>query len=425
MDEMSDPLLEPSPPRRRSGLDARQRMLACVALGLAALTVGGVLTAAVVSWERGFELGPGGRKGAAVALVAEGTTLLAWSGRGKHAVADLDATIVHALNVETGKWRALWPRAGAATPVPPARWKSVCARTDGGDGGLLVFGGDAQLPSGQDVYLDDLWRLQLREAGGAAWQNADARDAPLPRRAAAGAVVADSLIIHGGRQRKKKNGLLNDVWSVKLGQEDGQRWRKLWPRNDDATITTTTAPAPRKGHAAVGLPSGALAHDVGPSLWVYGGRNDSEGGPCYHRDVSVFDVEARAWIPLHAGNGKNNATSPPPRDHGGAFYAAERKAVYVFGGRGGETYETSKPLADVWRFDLHSRRWHAIERTASTWPAPRFLFGLDAVRGGDGVTRVVVFGGEGLYGAYLDDAWEFNVGNESWRPVTRGAVEAG
>jgi hypothetical protein len=92
----------------RGGLNRRQRMLACIALSLAALTIGFAITAALIQVKHGWQSGPGGRKGSAVALADGGTTLLVWSGRAKHATADLDPRVVHELDVGTGRWRAMW-----------------------------------------------------------------------------------------------------------------------------------------------------------------------------------------------------------------------------------------------------------------------------------------------------------------------------
>lgn len=308
----------------------------------------------------------------------------------------------------------------SAGGTPAARWKSVSAPWRGG---LILFGGDQQGPGHQDTYLDDLWRLHMHKPGHAVWEGeASGGAVPVPRRAAAGAIVDDGLlVIHGGRQRKKAQGLLDDVWAVRLAK--GERWHKLWPANDDDDDNRSRhhAPAPRKGHVAVALPAGAVARHAGPSLFVYGGRNDSSDGQCYHADAAAFDVETRTWTRLHAGA---PGQAPPPRDHGGAFYAPERRAVYVFGGRGGASYAASKPLNDVWRFDLSTRDWTHV-RVAQPWPSPRFLFGMDAVASDGGGTRAVVFGGEGDGGrSFLDDAWEFSVATETWRPVTRGAVAA-
>ena len=363
--------------------------------------------------------GPGPRKGSSVVLVTRSNssrhTLLVWSGHAtRGADADADGR-VHALDVGTGAWSLLKGTSAFYGPPPP-RWKSVTARAPSGDG-LVVFGGDAEggAAGAPDAYLNDLWAWR-----GAGWVNATGVGGPLPpaRRAAAGALVGgDRLIVHGGRRPRKRDGLLDEVGEVELG-EGGGAWRQLWPPREGAAAASFS-PAPRKGHAAAALPDG--------SLFIYGGRNDSAGG-CYFGDAASFAPAARAWTPLTA-----RGPHPPPRDHAGAFYVPATDAVYVFGGRGGASYSTAAALGDLWSFSLTRRAWTRHPRPPhAPWPAPRFMFGLDAApeeggggEGGGGHVVAAVFGGEGDGGARYGDAWAFSSRSGAWAPVTRGAVGAG
>lgn len=443
-----DPLLDPSAPRGQSAASARcGRALAAFALAMAAILIGGAILAVALgerarvseaaqpgggaegrtlrrpSGPTQLAAGPGARKGASVVLVTipdagagrRGHALLVWSGKARGGDADADGRL-HALDVGSGSW-TLQGAATSTSPRPAARWKSVSAST--GDG-FVVFSGDAEGADGTDAYMNDLWTWR-----GAGWVNATARAGlvPPPRRAAAGAVVDGRLVVHGGRHPHKKEGLLDDVWEADLG--GGGEWRQLWPRPCAAADAPT--PAARKGHAAAALPAGALGKGSKPALFIYGGRNDSSGG-CYFDDAAAFVPADRAWTPLPA-----RGRAPPPRDHAAAFYTPSSNAVYVFGGRGGPSYESAAALGDLWSFSLTARAWtHHPRPKLAPWPAPRFMFGLDAAPdggegGGDGRRHVVavLFGGQDGAGARLGDAWAFSTRTGAWAPVTRGAVGAG
>ena len=265
-----------------------------------------------------------------------------------------------------------------------------------------------------------------------------------------------TLLVHGGRGRHKSEGLLEDLWAATESEEEGQghgrvEWERLWPPpppSDSAAASSSSsfsspslsdAPLPRKGHAGVALPPGASSPLFGgPALFLTGGRNDS-AAECYHGDSFLFDVEGKKWHRVSPSSSSSSSFSSSllRRDHAGAWLCDEEGTVFVFGGRGGENYDESRPLGDLLAFDLKSKSWAsssssttttttlATAASSSSSPAPRFLFGVGTYRSQDGDTKAVIFGGEGGRGAYYNDAWEFGCREKKWRALTRGAAAAG
>ena len=274
-----------------------------------------------------------------------------------------------------------------------------------------------------------------------------------------------TLLVHGGRGRHKREGILNDLWAATEEGSEGEgrggrgeraEWERLWPSPRSGPLLSSSsseAPLPRKGHAGVALPrGGSLPLFPGPALFLTGGRNDSSG-ECYHGDTFLFDIDGgKKWHRLPFASSSSSSSSPSSssvsssvlrRDHAGVWLCDKQQTVFVFGGRGGASHEESGPLGDLLAFDLRSKSWSVAVSSpspsssfsssflpsffsSSPSPAPRFLFGVGTYRspedGGD--TKAVVFGGEGGRGVYFNDAWEFSCRERKWRALTRGAAAA-
>ena len=159
-------------------------------------------------------------------------------------------------------------------------------------------------------------------------------------------------------------------------------WKQLWQGNGEST---KKSPPARRGHAMVYAPS---MED--PLLIVMGGRTTNEAG--YFMDVWAFHLKSQRWEEFTPD--ANDPSKPVARDHFPAMYYDG--AVYLFSGRGGESYNTSVPLADLWKFDIKKRRWIEL-RPQEEGPRPRarFLASMTSTVDEDG-GGFVVFGGEGF-----------------------------
>eukprot|EP00884_Botryococcus_braunii_P010056 jgi/Botrbrau1/19051/Bobra.0100s0075.1 len=276
---------------------------------------------------------------------------------------------------------------------PRPRWKQGSVRRS--NNSMLVFGGDAMgvWRDGQlltHMYLNDMWLLKA-ENGSLGWQsledplpvresmNVSSNDFPaskcgipdkrramvavlLPISTATHSEPKEELFIHGGRTRMR--GLDTDAWTFDLASRT-PCWSRLWP-SEKKGKSVRPQPSSRKGHVAVNIPG-----DRYPLVWIFGGRNDVKEGNPYKSDVWVFDPRRTDWEDWTPWFGP----APVARDHLGAWYY--NGSVYIFGGRGGTDYYTSKPLNDMWAFDLSTRTWSQIFTNSKNRPSPRFLFGMD------------------------------------------------
>jgi hypothetical protein len=152
-----------------------------------------------------------------------------------------------------------------------------------------------------------------------------------------------------------------------------------------------------------------------PQMLIHGGR----GAERYFGDVWVVDLASGTWEEIVPAPGSQ---LPAPRDHHGAAFHDGR--LLVFGGRSGPTYASSRPLKDVWSFDLATRRWsEALEYGLA--PHPRFLFSYLVQSAADSggqrprAPRLLVFGGESLERCKLNDVWALDLGTLHWEELSR------
>ncbi|KAK9804969.1 hypothetical protein WJX73_005509 [Symbiochloris irregularis] len=362
----------------------------------------------------------------------KGKQLLVWSGKGHHA--DLMFDDLRAFDLRTGGWHRLYDRTDnpnnkARDPI--GRWKAV-AVFDESLPGLVISGGDAASDGSESRkqklpnkgFLNDIWWLPTNVSlpfweqpalGSTPALEADKHKhvVPSPRRAHAGSIFASpdrptQLVIHGGKAPKGDE--LADVWTAHLTSA-AFRWERLYePLNEsEAGISY---PAPRKGHIAVTIPGDD------PLLFIWGGRNDT----AYFGNAPwVFSLQSRQWTHWLPSN--PSSPSPGSRDHLGAFYYNGR--VYIYGGRGGKDYVSSKPLNDIWAFDVAARTWSPVVTRGAT-PTARFLYSMAFYTTGNDTTRgqasedgrMVIFGGEGRDGCFYNDVHEFSLAASKWRELS-------
>ena len=125
-------------------------------------------------------------------------------------------------------------------------------------------------------------------------------------------------------------------------------------------------------------------------------------------EAILFDCRGQTWA--WSGLSWQNLTglvgpSPPPRAAAGMVYAPSFGEVLLFGGEG----STGRFLNDTWAFA--SGRWSNISSTLGAAPPPRAFFGwtYDALEG-----SAILFGGEGK-GVQFGDTWELVA--SGWREL--------
>ena len=111
---------------------------------------------------------------------------------------------------------------------------------------------------------------------------------------------------------------------------------------------------------------------------------------------------ALAWT----ARGASGTLPFPRRDHS---LSSDGERLYVFGGRGDGT------LGDFWRYDTSTDGWTEL---APTGPSARF--GHNAAwhtQSG----RLIVFGGQGGDGTFVNDLWAFDPAADAWTQLDGGS----
>lgn len=151
------------------------------------------------------------------------------------------------------------------------------------------------------------------------------------------------------------------------------------------------APAPRWGHVA------AVDPDRRRAL-VFGGT----GTAGRLGDLWAFDLKTEAWQSLAAPGG------PTPRFTAAAVVDPIRRRLIVVGGDDGA------PSAEVWAWSFADGRWSRL----ASGPSPRF--DLAAACCGPQGSPAWFYGGFGTGFVALDDLWELNLANDTWRRLPDG-----
>jgi len=162
-------------------------------------------------------------------------------------------------------------------------------------------------------------------------------------------------------------------------------WTKITP-------TDTVVPPGRFGHAACWLPTQN-------ALLIYGGvgKEWTSLG-----DLWAFYPDSLVWRELTPGY------SPRARNFPGLCYIESLDKVFVFGGKGG----SEQFYNDAWLFDPATMSWESL--TVQNTPPPRNAPGCVCDPLGN---RVVVFGGSGAGGSFMEDTWIFYPDSNKWQVV--------
>jgi hypothetical protein len=250
---------------------------------------------------------------------------------------------------------------------------------------MIVFGGTELYG-----YLNDVSALSL--AGTRAWTEL----APRPRaREYSSAIhdpVRDRMVVFGGDNYD----ILNDVWELPLAGTPA--WTALTP--------TGTPPSGRTGHSAIYDP----VQDRMVAFGGYQGHYDFD-------DVWALSLTGTpAWTVLVP-----TGALPVRRSYHSAIYDPVRDRMVVFGGGLGDY---GPGYNDVWALSLAGTpAWTQLTPTGAL-PCVRYLHSAiyDPVR-----DRMVVFGGYGSPGGYLNDVWALSLaGTPAWTALApTGAPPSG
>ncbi len=274
-------------------------------------------------------------------------------------------------------------------------------------GSAILFGGYAD-----QKRLNDTWMWN------GTWTHVDSSVLPSPR--SGHSMTYDPhkklLYLFGGRG---SDGLLNDTWAF-----DGKDWKE---------VKTQNAPISRQSHRITYDPVQKQVYLFGGSggdrnslsdTWAFDGQNWSE----IQSDVTGRLQHTMTFDPVLEGivvfggfsrkDGekqllsetllfKNNqwqileSDGPPTRDHHGAIYDPERKAVLIFGGYNG------KYLNDTWQFK--NNKWTQLDLGGP------FRAGKPAIFK-DKTDNIIMFGGASPEQFGLTDFWTLT---DKWKELKK------
>lgn len=229
---------------------------------------------------------------------------------------------------------------------------------------------------------------------------------------------------------------LHDVW---LFDDPTSTWRLRTP----TTSTTQLYGVYSGSQQRPGSRYSTNVWGLADSIVVYGGLGLSETSIGVLADVWQFHLRNNSWTFLSGSNSINAAPiftagpsqNPGPRSSASTW--AVGNSLYLYGGY----LKTSNPFlidqsfsADLWVYDLPSRRWSHIEGPALVNAPLAIYTGIDARPGGrlnavswsDDAGNLYLYAGQGsgpntgIAGefGYLDDLWRYSTADATWTFVT-------
>ncbi|XP_003977277.1 kelch domain-containing protein 1-like [Takifugu rubripes] len=270
---------------------------------------------------------------------------------------------------------------------------------------LFVWGG-YQVVAGDDVTLpsDEIWLCDL-DSG--TWERRDmAGDKPPDLSGFCGANVDGTLYVFAGCHN---NQYTNEMYSVDLTKQPFS-WRRV-------TDTKGTTPSPRNSH----------------SCWVhrdrliyFGGYGCKTMGEMQNTPATNFILEDMSWAVI--GNtlfrcwGWNNevnvfdthaATWSAPEIRGPLPTPRGCHASAVLGNKGYIAGGVEAKELDMFCLDLDTWTWTQIDVSRSRSPPGRSMLTMTCVSD----EALFIYGGLGMDGNTLGDAWRFDTRERSWSPV--------
>lgn len=182
------------------------------------------------------------------------------------------------------------------------------------------------------------------------------------------------------------------------------KWTRLHPTPDPQHGT----PCARSSHG-VSLVGG------GNRLLVYGGENKART-PIEGTDVAWIvdniDSDKPSWRCL-VGASQKKKNAPPDRiAHAQAVYSSNNKEhVYIFGGRAGITMN-EQAMNDLWVLDCETETWSQVQVQGGNPPEARSFHRMICI--GD---SLYVFGGCGATSGRLADLHRFHIPSRMWHAL--------
>lgn len=258
------------------------------------------------------------------------------------------------------------------------------------DGDVFVFGGFDQ--------NNDLWILR-QEGDTWRWENmgASGTDIPSGRGGHIGIFVRegpgqDYIIIFGGSE--KFEDVLVDSATYKL---EDPRWSPVWEK----LTTTGTVPSPRAEHTAV--------YDYSNKMVVFGGYTNT-GSIVASSDTYTleFGIAKSTWSKL-----TTSGNIPARYGHSAVWTEMGMETrMIVFGGKD----KDGNLLDDCW--ELQESNWNEVPVVAGDRPSACWQHTAVWMWGPPGEGGMLIFGGQGENGEYLDDFWilrEPGPGGPNWK----------
>lgn len=270
------------------------------------------------------------------------------------------------------EWRAF----SATSAAPPAR-RDAALVYDSRREQLILFGGR----DGTD-NLNDTWAFDLTSSTWSEIVPADGRS-PSPRHSMVAGLNAmnDQLVIATGTG--EIGTALNEVWTLDLAT---RVWRQQF--------SLGVAPAERFG-AAGGIPN------YGQTLILSHGFNHDLS----FDDTWALDLEAFTWTNITPAG-----TRPMARGWHSAAPLSWTQMV-LFGGYS-DLLTYTPPQGDTWVLNLLDNNWKEV---TGSGPSPREFASMVTL--GDRGTALL-FGGRDATNVELNDVWQFDPGQGSWRQLT-------
>lgn len=299
---------------------------------------------------------------------------------------------------------------------------------------LFLFGGNA----GGSQYLNDLWRYNLSDdrwtwiSGSDGSNSIDDHTSPSARMADTGCRMGYQLVLFGGFN---SNGYLNDLW---IFNTLTQQWQKR--AGSDGYN--------QQGHYGVlgivgsdvypGARSAAISWQIGSDFFLFGGLGKTSDAS-YLNDLWRFNIQTGQWCWISGDKTSNQLghygtknmpsdTNRPGARSGAIAWTVENK-LFLFGGIGYSTGNTTQLLNDLWQFNPGTNQWTwlAGDGTGTNLSPNYGSIGIasDTNQPGSRTAgfgwavgqQLFLFGGHGHTQSFvnrLNDLWKFDLNTRMW-----------
>ncbi|RHZ55575.1 hypothetical protein CDV55_100574 [Aspergillus turcosus] len=271
----------------------------------------------------------------------------------------------------------------ASTSIAPQ--PRVGAASTAIDGKIYVFSGRGGLAMAPIEEAGAFW---VFDPVGSAWVQVKPADSRLPYPVGRSYHTLtnngkDTIFLHAGCP---ETGRLCDLWAFNIRS---RQWRELSP-----------APGPERGGTSIAYAEGKIFRMNG-----FDGKKEQGGA------LDVFDPENNEWDTItYTADG---ISGPSPRSVSCllSLKISEKPClVTMFGEHDPSSLGhqgAGKMLADVWLFDLESRKWSEIPVDANNAPPARGWFDADVI-GSNLRPSILVHGGLAESNERLGDIWRLD-----------------